>query len=485
MWTKAGIGILVVVVGLGTILAGGVGAVSSVAESRPLADAGLDQTTTEGSTVYLDAGGSTAPDGRITEYKWRIETPAGKTLQPKCSTCITTSFVANTTGTYEVTVSVTDNTNQTDSDTLHVEVEAYKPPELSVSGPSEVVVGETATYTAEATATEEPLSSLLWRHDGAHHDDASFSGSRSIHEETTLTFTEPGVYPVNATVADELGYQASDGMTVRVTKPKPHFTVDITNIDTPVPAGDSLTVTTNIENVGDGAATQNVSLMRDGTPVNSTVVSLASETEETVEFRWKTTSGDVGTHEFVARTANDSDSQEASVESLAGAQVCSKKIDCAFMFSELDANVYVDGEQMKTEIALEAPGDVNLENIAIAPEEHNVEFVAEDGTVYDVRDDGTIPVGPNQINNGQVKVELEHSKGKTVGPSWYGAERGQKKKAEAEINNPTFTRNRKKITTPGISEDTALKSQDHVYKKSPHSLRSLEVSVNRSSGRAY
>ena len=49
-------------------LAGGIAEIAA-ADAGPLADAGLDQNVESGTTVYLDATGSSHPDGTIKEYE--------------------------------------------------------------------------------------------------------------------------------------------------------------------------------------------------------------------------------------------------------------------------------------------------------------------------------------------------------------------------------------------------------------------------------
>jgi hypothetical protein len=70
----------------------------------PLADAGLDQTTTRGSTVYLDGGGSRDPDGVVSSYEWPVTTPAGTATTLDCGNCERSQFQATSVGTYEVTL---------------------------------------------------------------------------------------------------------------------------------------------------------------------------------------------------------------------------------------------------------------------------------------------------------------------------------------------------------------------------------------------
>lgn len=53
----------------------------------PLADAGLDQTVTRGTTVHLDGGESRDPDGTISDYKWTITTPTDEERTPDCTDC--------------------------------------------------------------------------------------------------------------------------------------------------------------------------------------------------------------------------------------------------------------------------------------------------------------------------------------------------------------------------------------------------------------
>ncbi|WP_255149399.1 PKD domain-containing protein [Halorarius halobius] len=94
----------------------------SSGNEAPLADAGLDQHVEQGTTVLLDATGSRDPDGEIASYGWRVETPGGTTITPRCPTCGRTRFRPMETGTYAVTVTVTDDDGADSTDTLYVYV---------------------------------------------------------------------------------------------------------------------------------------------------------------------------------------------------------------------------------------------------------------------------------------------------------------------------------------------------------------------------
>jgi hypothetical protein len=316
MEAKLWIGAVTVFVGLTAVVGGGV---VVTAESGPLADAGLDQNVTEETTVYLDAGGSVAPDGSLTAYEWRIETPDGTTIQPDCSTCVQTSFVPETVGTYAVSVTVTDDEGRVDTDTLYVDVEPYEHPAVRVEGPTSATVGDEETVTITGTAGENTFSWLSWDGNETQQEMEELDDAGSKTLERGVTFDKPGTQTINATVADELGYQDRDGIAVDVTAPDSFFAVTISEISSPVTAGDPLTVNTTISNLGQTSGTQSVWLTREGTIVDVVEdVSLAPGEDTDVAFTWETAPGDGGTYEFVAKTRNDTDDATATVEESEG-----------------------------------------------------------------------------------------------------------------------------------------------------------------------
>lgn len=80
----------------------------------PVADAGPDQSAYVGETVYFDGSDST-DDGTIDSYVWDFDDGA-------TSTGVTTGHVYSATGTYTVTLVVTDNGGLTGSDTAEVTI---------------------------------------------------------------------------------------------------------------------------------------------------------------------------------------------------------------------------------------------------------------------------------------------------------------------------------------------------------------------------
>jgi len=234
-------------------------AVTVPASEQPLADAGLDQTVPLETTVYLDGGGSVAPDGTLVDYEWEIERPDGTTAMPDCigATCVRASFLPSQVGVYDVTLTVTDGSGRTAQDTLYVTVTNKDGPSVSLTGPNELEVDEPGTFQLSATPGDAPLSSIAWLIDGDRHASSFVDGGTEW--ETTLTFDDPGTYTVSGLVTDLIGLTGEDGHTVTVEpEEEPFFAVTITGTNSPVAQGETLTVDATVTNTGDVQASQEV-----------------------------------------------------------------------------------------------------------------------------------------------------------------------------------------------------------------------------------
>ena len=222
-------------------------------DGRPLADAGLDQSTTVGSTVYLDGGGSVDPDGRIVEYDWTIRTPDGETLAPANSDAVTTQFVPDRTGRYDVRLTVTGADGRTRNDTLYVDVGAAserpsttpteteppastptpeptstptdrddspdpaptdenQPPTGEIEGPSSVTSGSAVSYTIDAADPDGEIVEQWWLPTSIASSPTSQSELRSGTRSITVDGTPGTTATVSAIVVDD------DGATSTLTK---------------------------------------------------------------------------------------------------------------------------------------------------------------------------------------------------------------------------------------------------------------------------
>lgn len=87
----------------------------------PIANAGPDQTVTEGDTVTLDGNGSSDPDGDRLSYQWSLSTvPSGSGASLSSSTSAQPNFRADKAGVFEATLTVNDGTSTSASDRVRI-----------------------------------------------------------------------------------------------------------------------------------------------------------------------------------------------------------------------------------------------------------------------------------------------------------------------------------------------------------------------------
>ena len=87
----------------------------------PVADAGADQTVTQGDTVTLDGTGSSDPDGDRLSYQWSLSTkPAGSTASLSSATAAKPSFTADKSGVFEATLTVNDGSSSSTADHVRI-----------------------------------------------------------------------------------------------------------------------------------------------------------------------------------------------------------------------------------------------------------------------------------------------------------------------------------------------------------------------------
>ena len=208
--------VVVVVAGVGAVPVAAGGLAASENEA-PLADAGLDQEVPVNATIHLDATGSRDPDGSIEDYEWEIERPDGTTTSPECGTCARTVFQVKRTGTYNATVTVTDDDGAQRSDTLRVEVYAVEGPSVELSGPTDLSPNASGTFTATAEAGDNSLAGVDWEVNDSKLTRVEMSGETGT-DELTRSF-EPGTYELSVRVVSELGRTDEATLTVNVTGP--------------------------------------------------------------------------------------------------------------------------------------------------------------------------------------------------------------------------------------------------------------------------
>ena len=100
----------------------------STLNSRPVANAGADQTVRTGDLVTLDGSGSTDVDGDALTFRWALTTwPAESTATLFDPTAIRPTFRADRPGSYTAQLLVNDGAVDSDLDTVQISTENSRP----------------------------------------------------------------------------------------------------------------------------------------------------------------------------------------------------------------------------------------------------------------------------------------------------------------------------------------------------------------------
>jgi PKD repeat protein len=175
-----------------------------------------------GAAVSLDASGSSDPVGTITGYSWDFGDPgsAGNT-----ATGPTTTHTYLARGSYTVTLTVTNDANQTATSTRTVIVDDA--PSVDLSPPTSVTAPNLPVILNATATTDGSIADYRW-----DFGDPGSAGNTATGPTTTSashTYTTPGTYPVSVTATDDLGVSttASGHVTIDAT-PSASFTASST-----------------------------------------------------------------------------------------------------------------------------------------------------------------------------------------------------------------------------------------------------------------
>jgi len=113
---------------------------ASTSNTTPVADAGPDQTGIEGWVITLDGSGSSDADGDTLSFDWTLTTlPSGSAATLDSSTAVMPTFTADEAGIYEAELTVNDGQDDSDPDTVAINIENANTPPVANAGPDQSV----------------------------------------------------------------------------------------------------------------------------------------------------------------------------------------------------------------------------------------------------------------------------------------------------------------------------------------------------------
>jgi hypothetical protein len=176
--------------------------------TAPVADAGEDQVVETEGTVQLDGSGSLDEDEETElSYAWQFESlPTGSSAALSNTNTVDPSFTADVSGTYDISLVVSDGEKESDEDLVQV-VATYKP--VADAGDDESVTAGEAVVLDGRESTDEDGDDLTYEWsivERPSESDAELSDSAS--ETPTLTTDAAGDYDISLVVSD--GHLESD-----------------------------------------------------------------------------------------------------------------------------------------------------------------------------------------------------------------------------------------------------------------------------------
>ena len=212
----------------------------------PVADAGPDQTVTEGDTVTLDGTSSADSDGQIVAYQWIQVSGTAMTLSD--ATVTRPAFTASNgdldgeTLTFELLVR--DNSGLTDTDQVSVTVFHENQPPVADAGPDQTVEeGDLVTLDgSNSSDADGQIVSYFWKQ--AEGTSVTLSDQASVTSFFTAANGHLGgeALVFELTVSDNQGLQHTDRVIVNITTPENQPPVADAGPDQTVMEGDMVTL---------------------------------------------------------------------------------------------------------------------------------------------------------------------------------------------------------------------------------------------------
>ena len=190
------------------------------ANHPPTANAGIDQTVTEGDLVVFDGSGSTDPDGLadIVSYEWTFgDGDVGSGIAP--------SHTYEDNGVYVATLTIEDTAGEVSIDTVTITVENAAPIVGTITADETYfILGNDTTITTEGGFTDAGVldtHTALWDFGEGTAAGVVTETNGSGTVDGSFTYTLAGTYSIELTVTDNDGDSgvSSNTITVEVVTP--------------------------------------------------------------------------------------------------------------------------------------------------------------------------------------------------------------------------------------------------------------------------
>ena len=182
----------------------------------PDAAAGNDQTVYVGEEVTLDAGESSDSDGSISSFAWEFGDGASGTGE-----IVTHTY--SSAGTYEVTLTVTDNEGATGTDSLTVTVETSGV-NAAISASAQTATVDDVIYFDGRGSDGGPTGEQITSYEWDFEDDGQVDATTPT---ATHQFPAPGTYTVSLFVVDEANENATATVDVTVENRSPSIELNV------------------------------------------------------------------------------------------------------------------------------------------------------------------------------------------------------------------------------------------------------------------